>query len=374
MKVLQVLPGLNSGGVEKGTLEIAHALVQAGHDSSVLSAGGRLVKPLVEGGSRHITWDIGKKSLLMLLQVRKIRKWVSQEQFDVIHVRSRMPAWVIWLAWRKMSPTNRPRLISTMHGLHSVNRYSEIMTCGERVITVSKSVEQYIKHSYPRTDPTKLRLIYRGIDPKEFPYGYQAETEWKKSLFEQYPSLENSLIVTLPGRMTRLKGHIGFIEIISNLKKSGLNVKGLVIGGEDPKRKGYAEEVYQSVAEHQLNDDIIFAGHRSDMKELYAISNVILSLSTKPESFGRTVLEPLSMGVPVVGYNHGGVGEILTALFPEGSAELNNVQQVQAKVTAILQGHNKPVTKNNLFLLSEMKNKTLALYEEIINEKRSLQA
>lgn len=370
MKVLQVLPGLNSGGVEKGTLEIAQALVQAGHNSTVLSAGGRLVDPLEKDGSRHVTWDIGRKSLSMLFQIRKIRRWLTQEQFDVVHVRSRMPAWVIWLAWRKMPATSRPRLVSTMHGLHSVNRYSEIMTCGERVIVVSKSVEQYIKDNYPRADHNKLRLIYRGIDPLDFPYGYQADASWKQAFFEQYPSLENSLIVTLPGRMTRLKGHLGFIAIMNNLKRSGVNVKGLVIGGEDPKRKGYAEEVYKTVAECNLADDIIFVGHRSDMKELYAISNVILSLSTKPESFGRTVLEPLSMGVPVVGYNHGGVGEILTALFPDGAAELNNIKDIQEKVTAILQGQSQPVTENKLFLLSEMKEKTLALYESLIQEKR----
>ena len=370
MKVLQVLPGLNSGGVEKGTLEIAHALVQAGHDSTVLSAGGRLVEALEKDGSQHVTWDIGKKSLSMLFQIRKIRRWLSQEQFDVVHVRSRMPAWIIWLAWRKMPASKRPRLVTTMHGLHSVNRYSEIMTCGERVITVSKSVEKYIIENYPRADRNKLCLIYRGIDPADFPYGYRADEQWRETFFEQYPSMENSLIVTLPGRMTRLKGHLGFIKIIGNLKNAGLNVKGLVIGGEDPKRKGYAEEVYQAAAERRLSDDIIFAGHRSDMKELYSISNVILSLSTKPESFGRTVLEPLSMGVPVVGYNHGGVGEILEKLFPEGAAELNRIDQIQEKVTLILQNKNQAVTGNKLFLLSEMKQKTLALYEELTNEKR----
>ncbi|WP_250656609.1 glycosyltransferase [Alkalimarinus coralli] len=370
MNVLQVLPSLNSGGVEKGTLEIASALVEAGHHSTVLSAGGRLVEPLEKSGSKHVTWDIGKKSLSSFFQVRKIRHWLAKENFDVVHVRSRMPAWIIWLAWRKMPPNHRPRLVSTMHGLHSVNRYSEIMTCGERVIAVSKSVEHYIKANYPRADHRKLRLIYRGIDAHEFPYGYRADDKWKESFFKQHPSLEKSLIVTLPGRMTRLKGHLGFIDIISNLKNKGLDVKGLVIGGEDPKRKGYAEEVYQAVAEKGLASDIIFAGHRSDMKELYSISSVILSLSTKPESFGRTVLEPLSMGVPVVGYSHGGVGEILTALFPDGAAELNNVKQVQEKVTAILQGKSKPVIENKQFLLSEMKRKTLELYETLTQEKR----
>ncbi len=370
MKVLQVLPSLNSGGVERGTLEIADALVQAGHHSVVLSAGGRLVDELERAGSEHITWDIGKKSLLTLLQVKRVRRWLTAERFDVVHVRSRMPAWVVWLAWRKMPVATRPRLISTMHGLHSVNRYSEIMTCGERVIAVSQSVERYIKESYPRADQRKIRRIYRGIDPKDFPYDYQADQQWRDTFFKQFTQLQNQLIVTLPGRMTRLKGHLGFIDIINHLKSSGLNVKGLIVGGEDPKRKGYAEEVYKYVEDLNLKDEVIFTGHRSDMKELYAISNVILSLSTKPESFGRTVLEPLSMGVPVVGYNHGGVGEILEQLFPIGAAELNNTSQVQEKVATILRGDAPAVTPNNLFLLSEMKQKTLALYEELKNEKR----
>ncbi len=366
MKVLQVLPALNGGGVEKGTLEIADALIKAGHQAEVLSAGGQLVSQLEQYGAIHTVWDIGKKSPGTLFQVRKIRKWLTQEDFDVVHVRSRMPAWIIWLAWRKMPASTRPKLISTMHGLHSVSRYSEIMTCGERVISVSKSVERYIKENYPRTDHSKMRLVYRGIDPKDFPYGYQTNDPWKADFYKQYPQLKSHLIVTLPGRMTRLKGHLGFIDIINNLKKSGLKVKGLIVGGEDPKRKKYADEVYQKVNALNLTDDIIFTGHRSDMKELYAISNIILSLSTKPESFGRTVLEPLSMGVPVVGYNHGGVGEILEVLFPEGAAELNNIQDVQNKISVILQNKHQKVKENNKFLLSEMKRKTLALYDELL--------
>lgn len=123
--------------------------------------------------------------------------------------------------------------------------------------------------------------------------------------------------MTLPGRMTRLKGHEDFIELMKRLTESGLPVWGLVVGGEDRRRKAYAEEIKQCARQAGL-DNLIFTGHRSDLREIFAVSNVVLSLSTQPESFGRTVLEALSLGVPVVGYDHGGVGEILNSLFPEG--------------------------------------------------------
>ena len=137
MKVLQILPALESGGVERGTLEIAQALVQDGHESWVLSAGGRLVEQLERQGSRHVEWDLGRKSLLSLFQIRKLRHWLALEKFDIVHVRSRMPAWITFFAWKKMPFNARPHLVSSVHGLHSVSRYSEIMCCGERVIVVS---------------------------------------------------------------------------------------------------------------------------------------------------------------------------------------------------------------------------------------------
>lgn len=370
MKVLQVLPALNGGGVEKGTLEIADALVRAGHESWVLSAGGRLVSELEANGSQHKTWDIGRKSLLTLLQVRKIRRWLQENRFDIVHVRSRMPAWIIWLAWRKLPPSQRPRLVSTMHGMHSVNRYSEIMTCGERVIAVSRSIQDYILQNYPRTNPDKLRLIYRGVDAEEFPRGYRPDSNWEQTFRQDYQIPAGPPILTLPGRLTRLKGHHAFIDLISRLKQQGISVKGLIVGGEDPKRQEYAREIRSRVQELGLQDDLIFTGHRSDMKNIYALSSIVFSLSSKPESFGRTVAEALSMGVPVMGWQHGGVGEILEALFPNGAVELNNEQALLAKTLACLQGSAPNVQPNHEFLLSNMQAQTLGIYQELASHPK----
>ncbi|MCB1133064.1 MAG: glycosyltransferase, partial [Verrucomicrobiae bacterium] len=133
MKVVQILPELNAGGVERGTLELAAFLVREGHESVVVSNGGRLVDALEKAGSRHVAMPVHRKNPLTLLQVSSMRRFLAEEKPDIVHVRSRVPAWVAWLAWRGMDPATRPRLVSTVHGFYSVNRYSAVMTRGERV-------------------------------------------------------------------------------------------------------------------------------------------------------------------------------------------------------------------------------------------------
>lgn len=361
MKVVQVLPSLDSGGVEKGTLEIARALVDAGHQSLVVSAGGRLVEQLECEGSQHIVWQLGKKSPLTLCKVPAFRRWLRQQAPDILHVRSRMPAWVAWLAWRKLSPRQRPRLVSTIHGLHSVSRYSEIMGCGERVIAVSQTARQYLLDNYPRIDPGKISVIYRGVDPAEFPAGYQPQASWLAAWRERYPQLQNRFVICLPGRLTRLKGHRHLFDLLARLDNR--NVVGLVVGGEDPKRKAYAEELYRDVQQRGL--DVIFTGHRADIREIFAVSDVVLSLTTQPESFGRTALEALSVGTPVVGFEHGGVGEILTELYPSGKVAYGDSQALTKKVQALMQGDSEPIKTNRTFLLENMCAETLSLYREL---------
>lgn len=370
MKVLQILPALDSGGVERGTLELGKALVDAGHESHVLSAGGQLVTRLERQGSRHHRWDLGRKSLLTLRHVRPLRRWLQEQCFDVVHLRSRMPAWICWLAWRRMDPATRPRLVSTVHGLHSVSRYSEIVTCGERVIVVSEAVRSYVSENYPRCDTDKLRLIYRGINPLEYPRDHRPHDKWIAQWYGDFPQLLDKRVITLAGRLTRLKGHHDFLQLIATLKRQGLPVHGLVVGGEDPKRLAYAQEIYAQTDALGLGGDITFAGHRGDLRDIYAVSDVVVSLSTQPESFGRTVLEPLSEGRPVVGYAHGGVAEILDALYPQGAVPVGELDKVAGCITGILADETSPPAPNTRFLLDTMTSETLALYRELLASPR----
>lgn len=367
MKVLQVLPDLNSGGVERGTVEVAEALVAAGHESWVMSAGGKLVAELEASGSQHTTWFIGKKSLLTFLQVRRVRHWLEAQQFDVVHVRSRMPAWILYLAWKKMPVSTRPRLVSSVHGLYSVSRYSAIMCAGELVEVVSKTARDYVLNNYPRVNADKLRLIYRGIDPDVYHTERQPSQEWLQLWQQEFPQLQSAFVVCLPGRITRLKGHLDFLQVIAQLRAAGVPAHGLIVGGQDPKRQSYYQEVVGAIGEQQLTSHITMTGARSDLPNIYTRVNAAVSLSLKPESFGRTVLEALSVGTPVVGYAHGGVAEVLAELYPEGAVEKGNVADAVMALQRIYRQEHQSVAVNRQFLLSSMRQQTLQLYTQLGN-------
>ncbi|ENO86163.1 glycosyltransferase family 4 protein [Thauera aminoaromatica] len=367
LKVLQLLPALDSGGVERGTLEIARALVAAGHESVVLSKGGRLVAQLQAEGSRHIARDLGRKSPTTFLHYRALRKLFEAERFDIVHARSRLPAWVAWLAWRGMPADARPHFVTTVHGMHSVSRYSAIMCAGERVIAVSDTVRDYLRSHYPPTRwphlaDERITVIPRGIDPAEFPRDYPPSDEWLARFHAEFPQIGQRKVLTLPGRLTRLKGHHDFITLVARLVAEGVDVIGLVVGGEDPKRPGYAKEIRARVQAEGLAGRILFTGHRSDVREIYSVSDCVLSLSSTPESFGRTVLEPLAMGRPVVGYAHGGVAEILAELFPHGAVGKGDVAAATVRAADVIAGRTPVVEHNSRFLLANMQAQTLKLY------------
>ena len=362
--MVQVLPALTSGGVEQGVLEVASALVAAGHESVVVSKGGRMVPSLAKAGSRHVQWDIGRKHPATLLRIGAFRRWLGRERPDILHARSRLPAWVAWLAWRGMPAGARPRFVTTVHGLYSVNAYSAVMTRGERVIAVSDTARDYVRQNYPRVDATRLRRIYRGVDPERFHRRFQPSAAWTDAWRREYPELAGKALVTLPGRLTRLKGHQDFIAIMPEVAKKHPAAVGLVVGGADAKHRAYEAEIKSQ------GGDLVFTGQRDDLREIMAVSAAVVSFSTHPESFGRTVLEALSLGTPVVGYAHGGVGEVLAQVFPPGRVApddradaarvLGRVLNDQAGAQAAIRAHE--------FTVARMCDETLTLYEELARE------
>ena len=365
LTVLQLLPSLNSGGVERGTLEVARHLVRNGHRSLVMSSGGRMVAQLTDEGSEHYLWPVDKKSPWTFRLIWKLRRFLREHRVDILHVRSRMPAWVAYLAWRGMPPASRPHFVTTVHGLYSVSAYSAVMTKGERVIAVSDTVRAYLLRSYPAVADAHIRVIPRGVDPDEFPYGFKPADAWLEAWHKQYPQLGGKKVLLLPGRLTRLKGHEFFIELIRRLKNRGLAVHGLVVGGEDPKRQRYAAEIRKKMTDAGLADDMTFAGHRSDLREIMAVSDMVFSLSTKPESFGRTTLEALSLGVPVIGFAHGGVGEQLAHLLPQGGIPLGDEDALEALAAAwVLSPPSVP--QSRMLTLQRMLDSTLDVYEEVM--------
>tara|TARA_B100000035_G_scaffold24868_2_gene19516 strand:+ start:5575 stop:6684 length:1110 start_codon:yes stop_codon:yes gene_type:complete len=363
LTIVQILPNLISGGVERGVLEVAEYISLKGHESIVISGGGRMVDELECAGSKHIQWDIGRKSLTTFFYIFKLVRFINNKKIDIIHARSRLPAWIVFLALKFISKNKRPHFITTVHGFNSISFYSSIMTKGERVFVVSKSVQKFITKNY-KFNPLNVVLNYRGVDPKEFNLDSLLNKEWVKSWKKEFPFLNSKIILSFPSRITSRKGHEDFIYLISKLKQDNINIHGLIIGDPKSSSNKYFQSLKNQINDRNLKENITFTGYRSDVKNIIALSDIVYSLSREPESFGRTVIESIKLKTPFIGYDHGGVGEQLRMVFPEGLVELNNKEAIYKKTKKILK--EKPIIRDtDLFALDDMLNKTLKTYQEI---------
>jgi len=368
LTVVQVLPALRGGGVERGTVELAQALVRAGHRSIVISAGGPMRGELLARGSEHLRWPIGRKSPWTLRLVPRLRRLLERERVDILHARSRMPAWVAYLAWRSLPAARRPRFVTSVHGLYSkAGWYSAVMARGERVIAVSDTVHDYLRRHYPQLDPARVHVIHHGVDRRRFPYRFRPADAWLTQWYRTYPGLERKHVITLPGRLTRGKGHRDFLAIMARLHARGLPAHGMIVGGEEPRRHRYAEGLRAEAARRQL--PVTFVAHTDRLREIYAVSDIVASLSRHPESFGRTVLEALSIGTPVVGYDHGGVGEILRHVFPQGRVPAGSVREAAERIAEFIQRPPR-VPPSEAYPLERTLERTLALYTELAGAAR----
>lgn len=362
LTVVQLIPALHSGGAERSTLEIARALVQAGHRSVVISAGGRLTTQLVADGSEHITLPIGRKSLRTLAAVGALRRTLRAINPDIVHARSRVPAWLGWWALKGMRP--RPHFVTTVHGLNSPGWYSGIMLRGERVIVVSQTVRDYVLSHYRWLDPSRVRVVPRGIDPAAFPYGYRPDETWRKAFLAGYPELAGAPLLTLAARGTRLKGHHDAIGLLADLKRRGIEARLLLLGVVEPGREAYVAELRELIRRRGVISQVVLSPPRDDIRDVYAVSALVLQLSNKPESFGRTVVEALSLCRPVLGYAHGGVGELMAELYPAGRVPLGDHERLVERAAELLRVA-PPIAPLHSYRLIDMQNATLALYAEL---------
>jgi glycosyltransferase involved in cell wall biosynthesis len=361
--VVQLLPALNAGGVERSTLEIGAALAAAGHRSVVISAGGRKVEELVAEGSEHVALDIGRKSLFTLRHIGALRRLFADLKPDIVHARSRLPAWLAWRALRGMGG-HKPQFVTTVHGLNSPSWYSAILTRGERVICVSNAVRDHVLRHYPHIAPARLTVIPRGVDPADFPFGYAPDDAWRRGFMAHFPQLAGGLLLTLPGRGTRLKGHADAIELLAGLVARGLDCKLLLLGAEEPGREAYLRELRALAEQRGVAERVVISPPRDDVREIYAVSNLVLQLSTKPEAFGRTVIEAIALCRPVLGYAHGGVGELLAELYPDGRVPPGDITRLIERAAELLRLA-PPIAPLRRFRLADMQAATLELYAQV---------
>jgi glycosyltransferase involved in cell wall biosynthesis len=311
---------------------------------------------------------IGRKALGTLTMPGKLRQVLREIKPDIVHARSRLPAWVGWWAMRGLKP--RPHFVTTVHGLNSPSRYSAILLRGERVIVVSQTLRDYVLRHYPdQIEASRIAVIPRGIDTEAFPYGYRPDESWQRAFFEEFPQLAGAPLLTLPGRGTRLKGHADAIELIADLAHRAVDARLLLLGADEPGREAYLEELRQLVRDRGLEDKVAISPARSDVRDVYAMSDLVLQLSNKPESFGRTVVEALALCRPVLGYAHGGVGELLAELYPAGRVPPGDRQRLVERAAELLR-FAPPIPPPRSYRLADMQAATLDLYAEVLGAAR----
>jgi len=276
-----------------------------------------------------------------------------------------LPAWLGWWALRG-THGKRPRFITTAHGLNSPSRYSAIMARGERVVCVSRTVRDHLLAHYPATDPSRLVVIPRGIDPAAFPRMPHPDRAARARIAGRHPQLEGEgPLLLLPGRGTRLKGHTDAIALLAALRGAGTDARLWMPGMVQAGREAYVRELVEMTRRASIEDAVAMTEPTADMPTAYAASDLVLQLSRKPEAFGRTVIEALSIGRPVLGWDHGGVGELLRELQPEGAVLPFDATALRECAQALLA--NPPVPPATMpYTLRAMQEATLAQYHALV--------
>ncbi|SFR85432.1 Glycosyltransferase involved in cell wall bisynthesis [Marinobacter daqiaonensis] len=364
MRVLQVLPALYSGGVERGTVEFAAELVRRGHESFVVSQGGPKIRELEAQGSTHVTLPVHRKSLASFGQILPMRRLLREIEPDVVHVRSRMPAWITRLAWKGLPKDQRPALVSTFHGMYSVNPYSAVMARADHVIAISECVRDYVLANFA-VEPERLTVIQRGVDVNTF-REREPDADRINGFYHDFPALRGKRLIMMPGRISRWKGQTLFLEAMAEIIRHHPECHGLIVGGAEPGKEHFLRELEQHRHRLGLDDHVTFAGQRNDMADLYLIADVVCHMSTKPEPFGRTVTEALASGTPVAAFNRGGAAETLQACFPKGLVTPDDTSEFARRVMELLTETEHPIVLPERFHLKAQVDATLNVYQWVL--------
>src|SRR5690606_35354202 len=319
-------------------------------------------------GAEYVELDIGRKSPLALRHVATLRRLFARERVDIVHARSRVPAWLARFALRGRG-AGAPRFVTTVHGPHSPSRYSAVMASGDRVICVSQTVRDYVARHYPHVDPARLRVIPRGIDPQRFPAAPMPDPAARAEVAALHPALAgNGPLLLLPGRGTRLKGHADALVLLAALRRRGLDARLWMPGARDANRNAYVAELEARAASLGVDGQLAITPPTDAIARAYAASDLVLQLSHKPEAFGRTVLEALCVGRPVLGWDHGGVGEQLRASWPDGAVTAFDTGALLDRAQELLTRRAAPaVTRPDT--LRAMQEATLSLYDELVRNR-----
>lgn len=373
--VLQVLPELEMGGVEIGTLQIATELKKAGIKNFVASQGGRLVYDLEKQRIPHLTLPLKSKNIFtMLNNAKKLEQFIKDNGINIVHARSRAPAWSAYWAAKRAGV----KYMTTFHGTYGLGPcglkklYNRVMAYGEKVIVISNHIKQHILKNY-KVDESKLRLIHRCVDIDKFS-AEKVSQERMINKINEYNIPEDKPVMLLVGRITRWKGQHLLIEALSKLKDQNYYC---IIAGDEQGRLSYLNSLQSLVNKYKLNDRICFHGKVLDVPALMMVSNIVLSTAIEPEAFGRISIEGQALGKIVVASDIGGSLDTIEdgktgKFFKAGDAQsladaldwaLNLSEAQKEKIS-------KAGVKNarEHFTKQIMCDKTIEVYKELLSE------
>ncbi|MDE2228461.1 MAG: glycosyltransferase family 4 protein [Alphaproteobacteria bacterium] len=372
--VLQVLPALVGGGVERGTVDVAAALAGAGWRSLVASAGGPMTRELARAGAVHFTLPLASKNpLVMRANIGRLAALIRQHDVDIVHARSRAPAW----SARAAAQRTGVHFLTTFHNAYGgrswfKRRYNAVMAGGELVIANSNFVAEHAVATYgiPRD---RIRVIHRGVDVARFD-PEKVSAERMARLAQEWRLPDGVPVVMLPGRLSRWKGHFVLVEAMKRLNRPQIHT--LVVGGGGGER--YRARLAAAIARAGSTVTFRVLDECRDMPAAYMLADVVVSASTEPEGFGRVVVEAQAMGRPVVATAHGGAVETVVAgetgwLVPPGDADAlgdaiaealaldgDGRARLAARAIAHVRGN---------FTIAAMAARTIAVYQELIGVK-----
>ena len=366
MKILQVVPALSAGGVERTTIEIAQALCAAGHIAHVACAGGRLEEELYAAGGILHRLPLGAKNpLKMSRNTRALIKVIKAEGIDIVHARSRAPAWSAHAAARHCGVP----YVTTYHGIYNAanrlkRRYNSIMARGDLVIANSQFTADHIfkEHMLPKD---KIRVIPRGVDMERFDPA-RIPTQAAKTLRRNWGVKAGQACLLLPGRLTAWKGQLVAVKALAGLPETFA----LVLLGDAQGRDDYLAQTKTLASSLGVSDRVHIPGHSADMPTAFAASDIVLAPSTDPEAFGRVAAEAQAMGKWTIASDHGGATETIidgvtgARVTPGDAATLTDAILIGAP-----EAYDPKAARAHIqaqFSDRQMMDKTLAVYAEIM--------
>ena len=370
--ILQVVPTLIAGGVERGTIEIAKAIIDSGDRSIVVSAGGPLIAKIHDVGAEHFKMNVATKNpISMYCNIDNLAKIIQEESVDIVHARSRAPAWSAYYAAKRTGA----KFMTTFHGVYNFScgfkkYYNSIMVSGERVIAVSNFVKDHILSNYD-IDESKIRVVHRGVDYRYFDPARMSD-EMNAKFREKYHVPKSVPVIVLPARMTRWKGHEVLIKALNLIRDKDFYC---IISGDLAKHPTYTCEIRDMIHELKLQRKIQLFGPEMDMLGLYGIADIVLSTSIEPEAFGRVAIEGQAMEKVVIATNIGGAVETVTDEINGYHVKPRDERELASKISYVLDN----LGSKNLeslrkkarqcaienFSVDTMDRKTMAVYAEL---------